>query len=262
MRRNMEGEMNMNETRNQWSEGDSEIFIDLAEIFVPGRTEQVAALLDLIPARADEHFTIVELASGEGILAQAVLERFHACNYVALDGSEVMRQHIGERLRQYRDRLEIQAFELAQQEWRTKLPQPLRCVVSSLSIHHLYGEEKQQLFRELADRLEPGGAVLVADIIEPATWQIADLFARQYDDIVRKQSMQIRGDSSGFEQFQQLKWNYFLYDYLAEDTNDHPSCLSDQLLWLHEAGFSVVDCFWMQAGHAVYGGYKINVLLS
>ena len=53
-----------------------EIFIDLAEIFVPGRAEQVSALLDLIPARADERFTIVELASGEGILAQAILERF------------------------------------------------------------------------------------------------------------------------------------------------------------------------------------------
>ena len=252
----------MDETSNQWSEGDSEIFIDLAEIFVPGRTEQVAALLDLIPARADEQFTIVELASGEGILAQAILERFHACYYIALDVSEVMRQHMGEKLSQYRDRLEIRPFELAQQEWRDNLPRPLRCVVSSLSIHHLYGEEKQQLFRELADHLEPGGAVLVADIIEPATQQIADLFARQYDDIVRRQSMQIRGDLSGFEQFQQLKWNYFLYDYLAEDTNDHPSCLSDQLLWLREAGFSVVDCFWMQAGHAVYGGYKISVLLS
>ena len=209
----------MNETSNQWSEGDSEIFIDLAEIFVPGRTEQVAALLDLIPARADEQFTIVELASGEGILAQAILERFHECHYVALDGSEVMRQHMGERLSQYRERLEIRPFELAQQEWRDNLPQPLRCVVSSLSVHHLYGEEKQQLFRELADRLEPGGAVLVADIIEPATQQIADLFARQYDDIVRRQSMQIRGDLSGFKQFQELKWNYFLYDYLAEDTN-------------------------------------------
>jgi tRNA (cmo5U34)-methyltransferase len=257
MRRNMEGEMNMNATNNQWSEGDSEIFIDLAEIFVPGRTEQVAALLDLIPARVDERFTIVELASGEGVLAQAILERFHVCHYVALDGSEVMRQHMGEQLRQFRDRLEIRPFELAQQEWRDNLPRPLRCVVSSLSIHHLYGKEKQQLFQELADRLEPGGALLVADIIEPATRQIADLFARQYDDIVRKQSMLIRGDLSGFEQFQQLKWNYFQHDYLAEDTNDHPSCLSDQLLWLREAGFNVVDCFWMQAGHAVYGGYKL-----
>ncbi|HYB00581.1 MAG TPA: class I SAM-dependent methyltransferase [Ktedonobacteraceae bacterium] len=246
----------MNEAGNQWSEGDSEIFIDLAEIFVPGRREQMDALLDLIPARDDERFTVVELASGEGALAQAVLKRFHACQYVALDGSEVMRQHMGEKLRQFGDRLEIRPFEWTQQDWRDNLPRPLRCVVSSLSVHHLFDEEKQQLFRELFDHLEPGGALLVADIIEPANRQIADLFAKQYDEIVRKQSIQIRGDLRGFEQFQQLKWNYFRYDYLVEGTNDHPSCLSDQLLWLRGAGFSMVDCFWMQAGHAVYGGYK------
>ena len=29
-----------------------------------------------------------------------------------------------------------------------------------------------------------------------------------------------------------------------------------QLRWLEEAGFSSVDCFWMRAGHAVYGGYR------
>ena len=122
----------MNETSNQWSEGDLEIFIDLGEIFVPGRAEQMAALLDLIPARADEQFTIVELASGEGALAQAILERFHACHYVALDGSAVMRQHMGERLTQFRDRLEIRPFELAQQEWRDNLPRSfaLCCILT------------------------------------------------------------------------------------------------------------------------------------
>ncbi len=246
----------MNETGNQWSEGDSEVFIDLAEIFVPGRAEQMEALLDLIPAKDDERFTIVELASGEGMLAQAILERFQACHYVALDGSEVMRQHMSEKLSRFGNRLEIRSFEWTQQEWRDNLPHPLRCVVSSLSVHHLFDEEKQQFFRDLFDHLEPGGALLMADIIEPANQQIADLFAKQYDEIVRKQSMQIRGDLSGFEQFQELNWNYFRYDYLAEDTNDHPSCLSNQLLWLREAGFRVVDCFWMQAGHAVYGGFK------
>ncbi len=249
----------MNETSNQWSEGDSEIFIDLGEIFVPGRAEQMTALLDLIPARADEQFTIVELASGEGTLAQAILERFHACHYIAFDGSAVMRQHMREHLTQFGDRLEIRPFELAEQKWRATLPGPLRCVVSSLSIHHLFDDEKQQLFQEIADHLESSGALLVADIIRPATQQIADLFAQQYNDIVRKQSLIMRGDLSGFEQFQQLKWNYFLHDYHSVDTNDHPSCLSDQLRWLLEAGFSFVDCFWLQAGHAVYGGYKGEV---
>jgi len=245
----------MNETSNQWSEGDSEIFLDLGEIFVPGRVEQIATLLQLIPARADEQFTVVELASGEGALAQAVLERFSACHYIAFDGSAVMRQHMRQRLAQFSNRLEIRPFELAEQGWRDTLPPTVRCVVSSLSIHHLFGVEKQQLFRDMAAHLEPSGALLVADIVNPATRQIADLFAQQYDDTVRRQSLIVRGDLSGYEQFQQLKWNYFLHDYGSADSTDHPSSLSEQLVWLREAGFSVVDCFWMQAGHAVYGGY-------
>ncbi len=243
-------------TPNQWSENDSTTFIDLAEIFVPGRSEQTNTLLQLIPARTDEHFTVVELASGEGVLAQAILEQFPQCHYIALDGSATMREQLAQKLAQFSSRIEILPFDLAAQTWRSALPVPLRCVLSSLCVHHLSDEGKRQLFNDLATQLEPGGALLLADVIEPATHQIANLFARQYDEIVRQQSLAIRGDLSGYEQFLQQKWNYFLHDYNDPESYDHPSRLSDQLGWLIEAGFSVVDCFWMQAGHAIYGGYK------
>jgi len=241
---------------NQWSEENSATFIDLAEIFVPGRVEQTATLLDLIPAERDEQFTIVELASGEGLLAEAVMERFPRCHYVALDGSPLMRERTLRRVKRFKERLEVRPFEIASLEWRTILPQPLRCVLSSLCVHHLSGEQKQQLFKDMAGHLEPGGALLLADIIEPATQRIANLFARQYEEITRAQSLAIKGDLSGFEQFQQLQWNYFTYDYGTGQTFDQPSLISDQLLWLREARFSQVDCYWMRAGHAVYGGYK------
>lgn len=242
-------------TPNQWSEDDSTTFLDLAELFVPGRAEQTNTLLQLIPAQPDEHFTIVELASGEGVLAQAILERFPRCHYIALDGSATMREQVARKLERFSNRLEILPFDLAQHEWRNSLPAPLRCVLSSLCVHHLSDEGKRELFNAMAAQLEPGGALLLADVIEPATQQIANLFARQYDKIVRQQSMIIRGDLSGYEQFLQQKWNYFLYDYNDPESYDHPSRLSDQLGWLKEAGFSIVDCFWMQAGHAIYGGY-------
>lgn len=243
-------------TANQWSENDSTTFLDMGELFVPGRVEQITTLLHLIPARTDEEFTVVELAAGEGILAQAILEKFPRCRYIAFDGSAVMRERLAQRLERFSSRVEIWPFELAGQRWRSTLPAPLRCILSSLCVHHLSDEGKRQLFNAMATQLEPGGALLLADIIEPATQQIADLFAQQYDDIVRKQSLAIRGDLSGYEQFLQLKWNYFLYDYADPESFDQPSRLSDQLGWLEQVGFSMVDCFWMQAGHAVYGGYK------
>ena len=241
---------------NQWSESDSASFINVAEIFVPGRTEQIAALLHLIPAQVEEMFTIVELASGEGKLAEAILEQFPACHYIAFDGSALMRDRMAQKLARFSARLEIRPFEIGEQAWRTTLPSPLRCVLSSLCVHHLSAQGKQELFQDMAAHLEPAGALLLADIIEPATPRVAQLFARQYDEIVRQQSLALRGNLSGYEQFQAMKWNYFTYDYGTAQTYDQPSLLSDQLRWLSAAGFTHTDCYWLRAGHAVYGGYR------
>ncbi len=241
---------------NQWNEDDSTTFLDLGEILVPKRVEQIETLLQLIPARADEVCTIVELAAGGGILAQAVLERFSRCHYIALDGSPAMREHMAQKLAAYKDRLTILPFLLEEQVWRTTLPSPVRCVLSSLCVHHLSDKEKRTLFSDMFARLEPDGALLLADIIKPATSSIATLFAQQYDDIIRTQSIAAYGDLRGYEQFQQLEWNYFTYDYNDPTSYDKPSLLSNQLRWLHEVGYKHADCFWLQAGHAVYGGYK------
>ncbi len=243
---------------DQWDESNSQFFLDVSDIFVPGRVEQTATLLDLIPARRDEVFTLAELAAGGGELAETILDHFLNCHYLALDGSEVMLTQLHERLARFGERVEIRQFDIAAHDWRTQLPTPLRCVLSSLCVHHLFGGEKRQLFHDMRKSLEPGGALLLADIIKPANQHIAQLFAHQYDGIVREQSLAIRGDLSGFQRFNELEWNYFLHDYNLSDadTIDHPSLLNDQLRWLSEVGFSLVDCYWMRAGHAIFGGYK------
>lgn len=241
---------------NRWSEDNSAAFLELAEIFVPGRIEQTETLLGLIPATQDETFTIVELASGEGMLAEAIMEHFPRCHYIALDGSILMRERTWQRLDRFKDRLEVRDFSIASPEWRSSLPQSLRCVLSSLCVHHLSAAEKRQLFKDMKVRLEPGGALLLADILEPDNQQVAKLFAQQYDDIVREQSLASKGDLSSYEQFHRLQWNYFTFDYGTGQTFDQPSTLQEQLRWLLEVGFKLVDCFWMRAGHAVYGGFK------
>ncbi len=243
-------------TTHMWTEDNSAQFIEESDLFVPARDEQLATLLGLMTAGRDDVFQVVELGAGAGALARLVLEQFPHCRYLALDGSERMREHMAQSLAAFKDRLEIGPFELVEQSWREALPAPLRYVLSSLCIHHLPGEHKRQLFADLATHLEPGGALLIADIVEPATPAIAKLYARQYDEIVQAQSRAAYGDMRGFERFQQQQWNYFAYDYGVPDSGDYPSLLSDQLLWLREAGLRVVDGFWLRAGHAVFGGYR------
>ncbi len=241
-------------TPGGWTEENSAHFLDMGDVYVPLRTEQIATMVGLIPAQPDEAFAVVEMAAGGGALARAVLEAFPRCSYIALDGSSVMRAHLQQALEPFRDRLAVAHFALEDAEWLASLPNPLRCVVSSLAVHHLTDERKRHLFHALAHHIESGGALVLADIVEPATPQVERVFARQWDEATRTQSLAVHGNLSAFEAFQADNWNY--YTPAGKDEIDKPSRLMDQLLWLREAGFEHVDCFWLAAGHAIYGGYR------
>lgn len=235
-----------------WTEADSQAFVDQGAVFVPARGEQVDVVRSLVPAEGNDVFTVVELGAGQGVLARSILETFPRCRYVALDGSALMRRRLGQTLAPYAGRVEVRAFELADRRWRAELPKPLRCVVSSLVIHHLPDRGKQQLFADLARRIEAGGALLVADIVKAPGIRAASVFAHQWDALARAQSLEHTGRLDAFEVFRRDGWNFYRAD--EPDPVDQPSTLLDQLRWLEAAGFSSVDCFWMRAGHAIYGG--------
>ena len=135
-----------------WTEDNSELYRQLAHIAVPCRAEQIAALLMLIPFSPQESFRVVELASGEGILAYAVLRAFPQARLLALDGSEVMRETTAQRLRVFGDRFSVGVFDMHTSDWYPGL-EGAHCVVSSLCVHHLDGDEKQDLFRAVRGRL-------------------------------------------------------------------------------------------------------------
>lgn len=109
------------------------------------------------------------------------------------------------------------------------------------------------LYAELLKRLEPGGALLMADLIEPTSEAQRRYLARAWDAAVRKQSLGLTGDSRAYEQFRAEQWNLFEY---PDPEVDKPSTLPDHMRWLTEAGYAGVDVFWLQAGHAVFGRYR------
>jgi len=239
---------------HHWTEADSERFAEMGDVYVPARAEQRRVLLDLIPAGPDEPFRLVELAAGDGGLSAAVLERFPRSRVLALDGSDHMLERARRRLAPFGPRAEVRRFDLARRDWRTALPAPLRCVVSSLAVHHLPGPDKRRLFADLAGSLEPGGALLLADLVEAACPRIAAIFAAEWDEAVWSQGLAVLGGERALDVFRAERANFYAMD--VPDAIDQPSRLVDQLDWLREAGLSTVDCFWMQAGHAIYGGYR------
>lgn len=234
-----------------WSEQDSDTYRALAEVAVPRREEQLAALLCLLPFARDEAFRAVELGCGEGELARALLAAFPNARLLALDGSASMRERAVERLAPFGERAQVAPFDLESSDW-FGLMDGAGCVVSSLVVHHLDADGKRRLFGAAQRRMGDRAALLLADIALPQRPEAWRLFADAYDAASRERSIARTGRVDLYERLVAEHWNHYRYPDAAET----PSPLASQLAWLADAGFEGADCFWAYAGHAVYGGYK------
>jgi tRNA (cmo5U34)-methyltransferase len=233
-----------------WSEQDSDTYRRLAPVVVPSRDHQLATFATLLPFEPTDAFEIVEVGTGEGLLSQTIAALFPRARITALDGSESMRTATTERLAEHGHRVQVDSMNLAAENWHSHLD-GVDAVVSSLVIHHLDGRGKKRLFEAAGERTSARSAFVIADLVEPASPQALELFAASWDESTRLQAA-AEGQDELFDLFRSTEWNI----YLIPNPMDQPSRLADQLQWLKGAGFVVADCFRLEAGHAIYGGYK------
>jgi SAM-dependent methyltransferase len=233
-----------------WTEEDSATYRAIAPIAVPRRDEMIAAVVSAAPFAVDQPISILELGSGDGLLAAGLLARFDRATLTALDGSESMRTATAARLHPFGARARVAAFDVASLDWWDRMF-GADVVVSSLCLHHLNDAKKQYLYKAAAERLAPGGALLIADLVDPQHRAARALAADRWDVLARQQADAI-GAPALFARFVDERWNHFRFP----DPADQPSALMHHLVWLRHAGFEAVDCVWMDAGHAVFGGFK------
>jgi len=234
-----------------WSEEASSTVIDYCRYFVPDLERQIQTICQLIPPH-EETFIVMELSHGEGLLAEAILEKFPTAVVEGYDISPQMRQTAADKLARFDGRFHTHHFDLREHNWRQPEYTP-QSIVTSLTVHHLDGPGKRQLFQDMYTILASGGAFIIADLVEPASTWGTRLAANVWDEAVKERALEIDGHTAFFAEFERLQWNLFRY---PDPDFDKPSRLFDQLKWLEEAGFTAVDVYWLRAGHAIFGGYK------
>jgi tRNA (cmo5U34)-methyltransferase len=239
-------------TPNRWNEENSSTFIDFGRYFVPEREIQLDILCRLVPDQP-EPITFVELCCGEGLLAEALLQRFPSAQYIGFDGASIMLEKAKNRLRVFGTQFQPEQFDLAAKEWRSPAIQA-NAILSSLAIHHLTGMEKKTLYADLYRMLAPGGILAIADLILPASEQGAAIAAQAWDLAVRRRSLELDNNLNAFVAFEEQHWNSFRYN--DPDDIDHPSGLFEQLRWLEAAGFQNIDVYWLKAGHVIFGAER------
>ncbi|TBR56629.1 hypothetical protein B4U84_28725 [Westiellopsis prolifica IICB1] len=236
----------------KWEEIDTQDFLSYSQYFVPERETQIDVICQIIPLEP-KPLHILDLCCGEGLLTQALLEKFKECQVHGLDGSPDMLAHASAALNSYGERFEPKLFDLASKDWR-QFPWKIDAVVSSLAIHHLNAQQKQSLFQDVFYLLKPEGVFIIADLIKPTTSMGITIAANVWDAEVQKRSLELGKNLEAYKQFQELHWN--LYTYPEYNLLGQPSTLLEQIKWLEQVGFNNVDVLWMKGGHAIFGGFK------
>jgi len=243
-----------------WTDEDTQDFLDYGEYFVPERSLQLDIIRALVGSvlerrRLPKAATIADIGCGAGLLTEMLLEQFPTIRVLALDGSSRMLRETKKRVQRFGERVTFRQISLEDQSWLNI--EMCTVWVSSLVIHHLDDKGKQELFCNIAHSTEPGGALVISDLIKPTAPVGFRIAADCWDIAVRANSEADEGNTRAFDRFKELRWNYF--SDTDPDPVDKPSGLIEQLQWLASSGFEAVDVYWMKAGHAIFSGFKPDV---
>lgn len=201
--------------------------------FIPGYDEMIATAVDHALSGAPAR--VLDIGSGTGALAAAVLERSRDVTVELLDVDEEM-------LGQARARLEAYGARVIYTVGSFLDPLPgADAMMASLSLHHIPTlEGKAVMYRRIYDGLPPGGTFVNADATMPAADpERAATWRRWAEHMV----------SHGIAEAD--AWRHF--DAWSEEDTYFP--LDDELRALEHAGLQA-ECVWREGISTVIVGRR------
>jgi tRNA (cmo5U34)-methyltransferase len=177
---------------------------------------------------------ILDLGAGTGLLSAAVLDRVPDARMVLVDRSPGMLERAVHRFRST-DRVTTVVADLGD-----PLPAgPFDAIVSGLSIHHLPHEQKRALFVRIRHALAPDGLFVNVEQVLAPNSRLEELYDRQHERHVHAANTPAEEWAAGRDRMR--------YDICAG--------VDEQLEWLREAAFAVVDCLAKDWRFATYAAW-------
>lgn len=177
---------------------------------------------------------ILDLGAGTGLLSEFIMQKFPSASLCLLDESADMLSKARIRLEKYNPKIFVQPMN-----------QPLptgefHAIISSLAIHHLTDNDKQNLFRRIFQALAPGGVFINAEQVLGETEWEQQLF----------QDTHLNGARALGSSEEEIR--------AANERMSFDKCstLKDQIAWLKEIGFQNTASFFHSFRFAVYAGWK------
>ena len=201
-------------------------------------------MAELLPFGPEEEFTFVDLGAGTGAASRTIMDYFPGAQAVLADFSPQMMAQGAAELAAYEGRYRYVEFDLAQPgPWPEQIPSPVRAVVTSLAVHHLNDQRKQELFADIGAHLVPGGWFLNYDPVKPPDPVTEEAWLRAGD----RRDPEAAHKRAHRSHEEQLRYENHVRYMIPLDT---------QVAFLRAAGFEGVDVYWKELDYVIYGGRR------
>ncbi|MBU1546315.1 MAG: class I SAM-dependent methyltransferase [Proteobacteria bacterium] len=202
---------------------------------IPCFDDFYSTALALIPHQPTANFRVLDLGAGTGLLSFLVARKFTKARITLMDISLEMLGKARERFAGMEERLEFVAGDYA-----NGFAGQFDVVISALSIHHLTDADKIKLFKNIHDALPDGGIFINAEQILGPTPDIEQVYQETWLRQARALGVSEADLNAALERMQA----------------DKMAPLDSQLIWLQQAGFSSVHCWYQHFRFAVFSGQK------
>ena len=220
------------------------------DVMHPLRHEMIRVALDILPFDADDSIRALELGTGTGVLARALVDRFPRAKLVAVDGSREMLDVARERLKDAVDRVEWVVSDFLRLPEKLVADATYDVVLSSYALHHLESDEKLHVVSRVIAALVPGGWFVNADLIASAS----PLCERRFQEL-RIDGILSRAPA-GDARFTDGESTRRFLDELEARERDRPQVLDDDLRTFRSAGLATVEIVWKELREVVVAGTK------
>lgn len=216
----------------------------------PIREVQTAMVVHMVPHELSEPVRVLDLAAGSATLALALLKDRDNATAVCLDASVEMIRLGRERAAGLGDRVEFVQASLEGPQWLESISGTFDVVVSARALHHFTANQRRRfLFREIYGVLRAHGCFINADNVRAPTTFLREQYKSARDHWLERYYAEVSRGTQTLAEIRAATPNA----YHGPHNN---GLLEEELLWLREAGFSNVDCFWKFGNTVVYGGYR------
>jgi tRNA (cmo5U34)-methyltransferase len=218
---------------------------------IPYASDQIEVMLRLLAAGDRPLERFLDLGSGSGLLAIAILAQYPEAKASLVDFSEPMMDAARDLLAQDISLPRFILADLGRPDWTERVSHdaPYDAVVSGLAIHHLSHERKRELYGEIFHLIAPGGMFInVEHVASPTPWVEQQFDAAVIDSLIAYQNQIGMGRTKSQVAAEYLNREDKAANVLAP--------VEEQCAWLVDAGFDDVDCFFKYFELAVFGGRR------